>query len=156
MLPLEEMLDAEIAEERVAAAMALIPLARESRALPVLREAISMQPSLRVGAGQVLPWLPWEDRLAFFKFLTGEGKDIRSLAAAAAAREAAAGDATEQEGHTAALAASGPARDRAAARERAAAVRVSAGSVRVRVVAARTRVAAVMAREVVTRVRAAT
>jgi len=65
---LEAMLDAESAEERAAAAAALIPLGRIERALPVLHQAIEETPQLVGHLAGVLLFLPWEQRLEEFQW----------------------------------------------------------------------------------------
>ncbi|HUT13827.1 MAG TPA: HEAT repeat domain-containing protein [Thermoguttaceae bacterium] len=67
--PLEKMLRAEDAEERMTAAVTLVALARADVGLPVLREVVGSQPDLLANATQVFPWLVWEERLRLFTFL---------------------------------------------------------------------------------------
>lgn len=80
--PLEKMLQAEAAEERLAAALALVPLGKGERALPVLIEAAGSGPGLVVRAGSVLPWLLAEERLRTFdqlRKLTAGQDDLAAL-----------------------------------------------------------------------------
>ncbi len=65
--PLLEMLQAEDREERVVAAMALVPLGKADVAMPVLMEVIKDEPHLRVRAMSVLGWLTWEQRVEAFE-----------------------------------------------------------------------------------------
>jgi len=67
--PLEKMLAAEAAEERLAAAMALVPLGNAEAALPVLLEAVRAEPKLLQQTHQILPWLVWQQRLDTFNQL---------------------------------------------------------------------------------------
>ncbi|MEN6451702.1 MAG: HEAT repeat domain-containing protein [Thermoguttaceae bacterium] len=69
--PLEKMLKAESAKERVAAAVLLAPLGKANEALPVLEQAVREQPELIEQAVKVLPWLLWEDRLRAFRSFHG-------------------------------------------------------------------------------------
>lgn len=63
---LEGMLKAETAEERVAAALALVPAGKADMALPVLAEAVGSERGLFDRAASMLPWLTWENRVAAF------------------------------------------------------------------------------------------
>lgn len=67
--PLEKMLAAESADERLAAALALLPLGRDEAALPVLKRLAQNQPGRRVGVAAALPWLPPAKRVALFNDL---------------------------------------------------------------------------------------
>ncbi|MGM0486661.1 MAG: hypothetical protein ACQESR_07855, partial [Planctomycetota bacterium] len=67
--PLRKMLAAEDARERMAAAMALVPLGLADEALPVLLETARAEPSVRGDAVAVLPWLAWPRRRAAFEQL---------------------------------------------------------------------------------------
>jgi HEAT repeat protein len=69
--PLQAMLAAEGAEERVAAALALIPLGRAETAAPVLLAAAREQPGVYPRACQALIWLTWPDRQVLFEQLSG-------------------------------------------------------------------------------------
>jgi len=64
--PLLKMLEAEDREERVVAAMALVPLGKADVAMPVLMEVIKDEPQMRVQAMSVLGWLTWEQRVEAF------------------------------------------------------------------------------------------
>ena len=64
--PLEGMLQAERAEERMAAALALVPLGKGDAALPVLLAAARSHAELFDAAAGGLPWLFWDDRLDVF------------------------------------------------------------------------------------------
>lgn len=64
--PLQKMLKAEKADERIAAAVALVPLGHSQQALPVLFEAVKAQPAQVAVAGQTLPWLVWDERVRVF------------------------------------------------------------------------------------------
>jgi HEAT repeat protein len=66
---LEEMLASDSAEQRAAAAIALVPLGRKDKGLPRLREAVEQEKRLLERAGAVLPWLVWPDRIALFEQL---------------------------------------------------------------------------------------
>ena len=83
--PLEKMLEAETPKERVAAALALVPLGKADRALPVLRKALRSNPELLETAQEVLPWLVWQQRLNtfedFLQLATGEEAYARLIGA---------------------------------------------------------------------------
>jgi HEAT repeat protein len=64
--PLEGMLQADRAEERMAAALALVPLGKGDAALPVLLAAARSHAELFDTAAGVLPWLFWDGRLDVF------------------------------------------------------------------------------------------
>ena len=64
--PLRSMLQAEAAEERLAAALTLIPLGDADQALPVLLAAAQEKPALLATAGAALKWLVWERRAEVF------------------------------------------------------------------------------------------
>ena len=66
--PLEKMLRAEAAEERMAAAVALVPLGRADLALPEVRRLMTDHKFFEKAAA-LLPWLPWKDREALFRQL---------------------------------------------------------------------------------------
>lgn len=68
--PLEAMLTAESAEERVLAGVALVALGKEAAALPVITAAVQGQRDLTGTASRALPWLPWEARLQLFEQLS--------------------------------------------------------------------------------------
>lgn len=67
--PLEAMLAAQAPEEKIEAALALIPLGQSDRALPVLLATVRAQPRLLARAASVLPWLTWQKRLETFREL---------------------------------------------------------------------------------------
>lgn len=76
--PLEAMLAAESADERVAAAVVLVAFGRDEAALPVIREAVKQRSSLAGSAAGALPWLGWDRRAELLGFLTqsGRGSDM--------------------------------------------------------------------------------
>jgi HEAT repeat protein len=67
--PLEKMLASKDADERMAAAVVLVPLGRRPAALAVLGELARSKAEARGAAGAVLPWLVWDERLKFFQEL---------------------------------------------------------------------------------------
>ncbi len=67
--PLGEMLRADDPQERLAAALVLIPLGKEDEALPVLRECVEADGELLGRSAQALPWLVWEERKTLFEQL---------------------------------------------------------------------------------------
>jgi len=69
--PLEKMLNAEAAEERLGAAMVLVAFGKGPVALPVLTVALGSHPESFDRAVEVLPWLLWEERLKLFDELRG-------------------------------------------------------------------------------------
>jgi HEAT repeat protein len=84
---IEKMLEAEAAEERMAAAQALVPLGKAEQALPILLALPKQHPELIERAAQVLPWLVWENRLSAFNRLlelssdeTARGQLVSALA----------------------------------------------------------------------------
>lgn len=72
--PLEKLLAAQNPEEKLEAAVALTPLGRADKALPALLAAAQGSPERVRRAGEALPWLLWDNRLALFH-------DLRKLAA---------------------------------------------------------------------------
>lgn len=64
--PLEKLLSAADPGERTEVALALVPLGRADKALPVLLATAEGKPDLVRRAGEVLPWLLWDKRLATF------------------------------------------------------------------------------------------
>ena len=64
--PLEKMLEAKTAEERVAAGRVLVLLGKTDQALPVLLESARTHPRLRGKIARVLPWLTFERRVTLF------------------------------------------------------------------------------------------
>jgi HEAT repeat protein len=77
--PLEKMLHAADPKERMAAALALVPLGKGRAAMPVLRDILRTNPEMMDLAQQALPWLVWTQRLKTFQ-------DLRALAATKEAR----------------------------------------------------------------------
>jgi HEAT repeat protein len=68
---LQPLLRAEAAEERLQGALALVVLAEEDKALPILWSLLQAEPKLQGEAAKALPWLPWQKRLEWFnKMLT--------------------------------------------------------------------------------------
>ena len=76
--PLTKMLAADDRDERLAAALALVPLAREQEALPVLRELATADRKLVAAAAAALAWLPWQSRLAWFEELRQLAPDVET------------------------------------------------------------------------------
>lgn len=79
---LDRMLTADLAEQRAAAAIALVPLGRKDQALTCLRQAVEQEKRLLASAGAVLPWLVWPDRVALFDHLrpfAASGGDLAVL-----------------------------------------------------------------------------
>ncbi len=76
---LATLLQADSAEERVAAARALVPLGQSAAAIPVLLAAVDSQPSLLERGCAVLPWLPWQERQETYARLRGHATDAGSL-----------------------------------------------------------------------------
>jgi HEAT repeat protein len=76
---LEPMLSATDPEERLAAALALIALGREDRALPVVLEVAAKVRASRGKAGGVLPWLLWAKREDVYKKLVATDVDPEQL-----------------------------------------------------------------------------
>jgi HEAT repeat protein len=66
---LEKMIAAESAEERVAAATALVPLGLEQRSLPVLLASVEKSPALAPQASAALPWLASQQRIELYETL---------------------------------------------------------------------------------------
>ncbi|MBN1908733.1 MAG: HEAT repeat domain-containing protein [Pirellulales bacterium] len=67
--PLEKMLSAKEAEERVAAALALVALGKSEKALPLILDAAESDPAVPAQAVGVLQWLPWPERGDAFRRL---------------------------------------------------------------------------------------
>ena len=65
--PLEKMLTAESPEERIVAAVALVPLGKSDEMVPILLETVKNNPELFDSFVQVVPWLVWEKQLALFQ-----------------------------------------------------------------------------------------
>ncbi|MEX0714926.1 MAG: HEAT repeat domain-containing protein [Pirellulales bacterium] len=81
--PLEAMLAAEAADERLAAAMALIPLGKDEPALGVLQKTVDENPKLLIEAAEILAWLPWEQRLPLFERMAAASTQSEQLTALA-------------------------------------------------------------------------
>jgi HEAT repeat protein len=67
--PLEKMLSADSVKEKLAAAVALVPLGKADEALPVINDVMQSNPEYFDMAREVLPWLVWERRLQLFRRL---------------------------------------------------------------------------------------
>ena len=67
--PLEKMLQAGSADERLMAAVTLVPLGKARTVLPTLYEVAQSDPKKYREVLEVLPWLVWEQRLAAFRQL---------------------------------------------------------------------------------------
>ena len=83
ILPLSKMLKSDSADERLAAAMALVPLAHESDALPVLKASATAKLDNVTTIATALPWLLWPQREELFKFLVAKNLDEKQLAVVA-------------------------------------------------------------------------
>ncbi|MGD0517897.1 MAG: HEAT repeat domain-containing protein [Thermoguttaceae bacterium] len=93
--PLEKMLSADSVKEKLAAAVALVPLGKSDEALPVINDAVRSNPEYLDMAREVLPWLTWERRLEVFRRLDASVKNeetslqlIRTMGEAADRRTA--------------------------------------------------------------------
>jgi len=64
--PLEKMLSAESPEERIVAAVALVPLGKSDEMIPILLETLKTNPELFDSFVRVVPWLVLEKQLALF------------------------------------------------------------------------------------------
>jgi HEAT repeat protein/thiol-disulfide isomerase/thioredoxin len=64
--PLEKLTRSKDPQERLAAAVALIPLGKASTCLPIVLETAKSRAKDSFSAAEVLPWLVWEDRLNAF------------------------------------------------------------------------------------------
>ena len=67
--PLEKMLPSKNVDERLAAAISLVPLGRAPAVLPRIYEVAQSDPKKYREVMEVLPWLVWEQRLAAFQQL---------------------------------------------------------------------------------------
>ena len=76
--PLEKMLTAKDAEERLVAALVLIPLGKGEEAVPVLLKAADSQ-DRAMHAADALPWLLWNQRLEVFQQLRSSPNGKTSL-----------------------------------------------------------------------------
>jgi HEAT repeat protein len=86
--PLEKMLKAADAKERMAAAVALVPLGKAAAALPVALATLRSNHDLIDEAAQLLPWLVWKQRIKTFRdlcALVADGDSRAHLIAALAA-----------------------------------------------------------------------
>jgi HEAT repeat protein len=75
---LEKLLDAPSKEMRFRASLPLVGLGALEKALPILKESVKENPNFLEDASEVLPFLPWEQRLALFDYLK-ERSSARSL-----------------------------------------------------------------------------
>jgi HEAT repeat protein len=78
--PLEKMLKADAAKERMAAAAALVPLGKAAIALPVALATVRADRDLIDMAAEILPWLVWQQRMKAFQELCGLAGDGLSRA----------------------------------------------------------------------------
>jgi thioredoxin-like negative regulator of GroEL/HEAT repeat protein len=76
---LQAMLKSDDPAQRLAAAMPLAALGSEDDALPIVTEAAKSVLASRQSATRLLPWLPWEKRLALFKTIASLANDDRTL-----------------------------------------------------------------------------
>jgi HEAT repeat protein/thiol-disulfide isomerase/thioredoxin len=76
--PLQKMLADGEPAERLAAALALVPLGHESEALPVLRDLVAADRQRLAAAARVLPWLPWDKRLAWYQELRKQAQEAEA------------------------------------------------------------------------------
>lgn len=84
LLPaLRKMLAADDAE-RLAAALALVPLVDDDEPLAALRALVEKNRNEIAAAAKALPWLPWQQRLAWFEELLGKTDDADALIVLAA------------------------------------------------------------------------
>jgi HEAT repeat protein len=67
--PLEKMLPSKNVDERLAAALALVPLGKAQVVLPLFYEAARSDPAKYREAAEVLRWLVWQERLPAFRQL---------------------------------------------------------------------------------------
>jgi hypothetical protein len=65
--PLEKMLQSKNVDERLAAAIALVPLGKAPTVLPLAYAVAQSDPKKYREVMEVLPWLVWEQRLAVFQ-----------------------------------------------------------------------------------------
>jgi Cytochrome c554 and c-prime len=78
--PLEKMLKAGNAKERVVAALALVPLGKVAAAAPVALDTVRANRDLMETAAKILPWLVWKDRVKMFRDLSSLASDGESRA----------------------------------------------------------------------------
>jgi HEAT repeat protein len=67
--PLEDMLSAKDTELRLTAALGLVPLGKDERAVPLLQQIARSQPAFVGRVSHALGWLPLDKRLALFSEL---------------------------------------------------------------------------------------
>ncbi|EAQ78530.1 hypothetical protein DSM3645_26644 [Blastopirellula marina DSM 3645] len=67
--PLTKMMESEDPEERITAALVLVPLGHQQTALPVILETVRQSPELINRALAILPWISWEQRQDLFATL---------------------------------------------------------------------------------------
>ena len=79
---LSAMLSAAQAEERVAAAIPMIALGQDQKALPVLLASAKAEGAQRAAAAEALPWLPSPQRLDLFRQLRAMDLSQQALLAA--------------------------------------------------------------------------
>jgi HEAT repeat protein len=80
LVPLEKMLKAGNARERVAAGLALVPLGKAPAAAPVVLDTVRANHDLMETAAKILPWLVWKDRVKMFRDLSSLASDGESRA----------------------------------------------------------------------------
>ena len=78
--PLEKMLKADAAKERLAAAAALVPLGKAAAAVPVALDTLRANRDLIDTAAEMLPWLVWKQRIEAFRALCALAGDGQSRA----------------------------------------------------------------------------
>ncbi len=76
--PLEKMLKANNAKERMAAAVALLPLGKAAVALPVALATARANRDLTDATAEILPWLVWKQRIKMFRDLSALAGDGQS------------------------------------------------------------------------------
>jgi HEAT repeat protein len=67
--PLEQMLKAADSKERIAAALAIVPLGKADAALPVILDAVRGKHEQVESVAELLPWLVWKQRIKTFREL---------------------------------------------------------------------------------------
>jgi len=78
--PLEKLLGSSSEGERLQAARTLTALGQGSRTLPVLLEIVGRRPELVGQAGDVLPWMVWDQRQGAFEQFRGLAKEDQAVA----------------------------------------------------------------------------
>jgi hypothetical protein len=76
--PLEKMLKAADVKERMSAAIALVPLGKADEAIPIALAAVRENRQQMDAAGQMLPWLVWQERIKMFRDLCALTRDGES------------------------------------------------------------------------------